>query len=183
MAAKLTSRAVKVTAWTLCLLLVTCQQGARPEATSPPALDKQFALQHLSFEERRNGAVLWRGEGDAANGDVGRSRLQNMTLRRQPQHLGEQPLTIWAPLGDLQFAAGAATFTAPVVQQSSGAKLFASRAYYNEEAATLEGHGPVAIWTPSCVTYASGCKVHLRCNVVQIEGPVEGIFTHVPRQP
>ena len=147
----------------------------------PPAIRRaeqtparQFILQSVRFEERRDGHVLWTGTGSHADGDLQVSDMADVVLHRVPQTAQETPFVLRSPRGHLAFDAGRATFDTVQVSDPSGGVLTATHAVYDENSGSLEAAGPIHVTTPSLVAQASRATVWLKTGTVEVHGPVEG---------
>ncbi|HET6346460.1 MAG TPA: hypothetical protein VFH51_16120 [Myxococcota bacterium] len=158
----------------LLLALLSCSRATPPPARSDETPERQFILEGLRLEERRDGRVLWTGTGRRGDGDLSVSDVTDLVLVRKPQNPNEMEITLRAPRGHLAFDAGQATFDAVRVAEPGGSLLTATRAHYDEGQGTLVGTGPIRYTTASMRLDATGAIVSLRDGTVSVEGPVSG---------
>lgn len=145
-----------------------------PVAPAERTPARQFILQAVRFEERRDGRVLWRGTGKQADGDLQVSDVTEVVLQRVPQSPGETPFVLQSPSGHLAFDAGRASFAALRVSEPGGSVLTATSAEYEEASGALEAAGPIHMSTPSLVAQATSATVWVKAGTVEVHGPVEG---------
>jgi hypothetical protein len=166
-------------AW-LCMLTCLALGGCQPDAPPPIAEEtpeRQFILENLRLEERRDGRVLWQGTGKRGDGDLSVSDLTDLVLVRKPQEMGETEFTVRAPLGHMAFDDGQANFVTPRVSEPGGGVLTAHAATYEEKTGELTAEGPLNFTTPSMVVHAASGIFWLRDGRFDAQGPVVGRFT------
>lgn len=153
--------------------MLACQRE-KPAAPAGEVPGRQFILENLRLEERRDGRVLWLGTGKRGDGDLSVSDVTDLVLVRKPQEPNEREFTVAAPAGHLAFDDGKASFVAPRVTEPGGSALTASAADYDEKAGQLVAAGPIEFTTPTLVVHAQGAIFWLREGRLEAQGPVVG---------
>lgn len=157
------------------LLLGACRPApALPQAEQTP--DKQFILQTLSFEQRRDGQLLWRGRASRGSGDLTVSDVDGLELERIPQTPSEMALHISSDTAHLALADGQAHFSPVLAFDDSGRRLVGQYADYNEATATLHAEGPIVVTAPNATLHATAATLCIQSGSLVLDGPITGRF-------
>ncbi len=142
----------------------------------------------------RNGEVLWKGKAQNADGDLSESKLSNVHLVHRPNSEGEH-LHIHAKFGEMHFDSGSADFSEVLVQRAISAKpgeaaavkddsggiisttLTTPSASYSEKQQQLVAKGPVVLSGPALDITATGARMDVETQTIDLEGPIEGSWT------
>ncbi len=161
-------------------VLASCNRTP-PSAT--PELDlpaRQFILEGLRLEERREGKLLWTGTARRADGDLASTEVEDITLVRPATEPGARSVTITAPKGTMQLDAGTARFSDVRVVDAQGGVLTATAAAYDGKAQRLDVAGPLEFHAQGLSASATSAVVQLDAGSMSIAGPVVGRFVKPP---
>lgn len=151
-----------------------CSTQVEPTIPAEQVPERQFILEGVRLEERRDGRVLWVGTGKRSDGDLSVSEVTDLVLVRKPQEANEVELKIFSPQGHLAFDEGKAVLDSVRIEDQAGRTMHAGQAHYDEKAGTLSGDGPISFITPSMQAHARTAVVWLKEGTVEIRGPVDG---------
>ena len=158
----------------LAAILMACIQAA-PEAHAPLQVpERQFILNDMRMEERRDGQVVWITRGKRSDGDLSACDVNDLVMIRKPQNLGDVEITIKSPHGHLEFDAGLAVLEDSELRDPSGRQVRGGLAHYDEKQGTLQADGPIYFTTPTMQAHATTALFHLKEGTAEINGPVEG---------
>lgn len=143
---------------------------------------RQFVLEGLRIEERREGQLLWTGTAVRADGDLSNTDVEDFTLVRPSTGAKGGVLTVTAPKGTLHMDAGTATFVDVRVVDDNGSTLTATSAAYDGKAERLDVAGPLDFRAAGLVATAKSAVVQLDVGSMQIAGPVSGRYVKPPRR-
>jgi len=168
---------------TLILLLGGLSTLGCPEATGnriegdarTPA--RQFIMETVTIEERRNGILLWRGKGSHCTGDFETTAVKDVHLTRLAQSPTETTFTMISPKADLLLTEGEAAFTNVILSDPGGRTLTAGNAHYSETLGQINATGPLHLQAAGLQVNGTNSEVDLRTGTVLIEGPISGVFT------
>ena len=154
--------------------------GLQPNIRTPA---RQFIMNTVTIEERREGILLWRGKGARATGDFETTTLQEVHLTRLPQSLNEATFTLISPEADLLLSTGEATFSDALLIDPTGRTVKAGRAHYSEDQGTIKAQGPLELQAAGLQILGTQSRVDLGTGTINIEGPINGVFTPPRKSP
>lgn len=138
---------------------------------------RQFIMETVTIEERRNGVILWRGKGSHCTGDFETTAVKDVHLTRLAQSPQETAFTLVSPEADLLLTEGEADFTDVVLTDPGGRTLRAGNAHYSETEGQIKARGPLHLEAAGLQVDGTHSEVDLRTGTVFINGPINGIFT------
>lgn len=136
--------------------------------------EREFILETLTFEERRDGRLLWQGHAKRGAGDLAISDVDGLELVRTPQTPTEAPLHIVADKAHLALAQGQAHFTPVLAYDDSGRRLVGTSADYDEALGTLHADGPITVTSPRAKLTASAATLVIEAGSLMLDGPITG---------